>query len=240
MNSTKVLIVEDNLLTSQHLKNVLENHKFQVLGIFDKGEDALNLLRDETPDIILMDIHLAGELDGIATAEKIQELHQIPIIYLSDHVDSDTVTRAKQTRPVNYLSKPFNPNDLLRALELAFFNANQTSENRSPKLTDRILVRTDNQTADMITYNDILYLEANRAYSHIITQEKRYLLSNSLKKVFDQFQSEDFIKVSRSHVININHITGMEGNIIKLGIDSKVQMSSNYREDVMRRINLVK
>ncbi|UII26110.1 response regulator [Fulvivirga maritima] len=240
MERIKILIVEDELLIAEDLKMKLEDHQFIVLDTVDSGEEALLVLQNEEPDLILMDIHLAGDLDGIETADIIQNKYQIPVIYLSDHTDQETVDRAKTTRPVSYLSKPFKEGDLLRTLELAFYNATHKNSNIQSRLTDRILVRTDNQSAVMINYNDILYLEANRAYSYIITENKKYILSNSLKTVFDQFESDDFVKVSRSYVININHITGINGNMINLGTQHSVQMSSQYREMVINRINVVK
>ena len=119
----KVLLVEDELLIAQDLKARLEDHEFEVMAICRSGEDALTEVRMKAPDLILMDIHLDGELDGIETATQIVERYDIPIIYLSDHTDQETVDRAKQTFPANYLSKPYKGNDLLRALELAFANA---------------------------------------------------------------------------------------------------------------------
>jgi len=107
MEQIKVLIVEDKLLIAEDIAAKLRKHNLDVIGIHDRGEDALAGLDEGLPDLILMDINLAGELDGIETARRIQEKHVIPIIYLSDYTDSNTVNRAKQTLPANFLSKPF-------------------------------------------------------------------------------------------------------------------------------------
>ena len=107
-------------------------------------------------------------------------------------------------------------------------------------MSDRIFVRTDNQSAEMIPYSDILYLEAERAYCNVITEKAKHVLSNNMRKVFDQFESPDFIKVHRSYIININRVTGIEGNLIKLGEEHTVQMSSKYREEFMDKIQTVR
>jgi DNA-binding LytR/AlgR family response regulator len=240
MEKIKVLIVEDALLVAQDLKSTLETHGFEVTDTLTTGEEAIKKASSDVPDLILMDIQLAGELDGISTVEKIHSLNKIPVIYLSDHEDEITVQRAKKTFPAGYLSKPFRANEVLRTLELAFQNTYKNNENIKSKLTDRIFIRTENQTSEMIAYADILYLEADRAYSYVITLHKKYTLSNNMKNIFEQFESPDFIRVHRSFVINVNKITGIEGNMIKLGDDKQVQMSSNYKEDLMSRINLIK
>lgn len=187
-----------------------------------------------------MDIHLAGELDGIETARKISEKTEIPIIYLSDYTDQTTFESAKSTFPATYLSKPFKPGDVLRSLELAFVNASKSKKPSISKLSDRIFIRTDNKKSEMIFYKDILYLEAARAYCNIVTKNKTYILSNNMRKVFEQFDNPDFIKIRRSYIVNINSITGIEGNIIKMGEGHSVQMSPKNREMVLNKLNLVK
>lgn len=241
MEKISVLIVEDQLLIAQNLKAILTDHDFDVLETVVSGEDALNIVDNALPDLILMDIHLAGELDGIATAERIRQKHDIPIIYLSDHTDSETVDRAKKTFPANYLSKPFRTADLLRALEIAFVNAAKPTKTPSTtKLKDRIFIRIDNQKSKMISYKDIIYLEADRSYSSVVTEEKEYKLSNNMRFISDQLSSPDFIRVSRKHIVNIDHITGIDGNMVKLGDRHEVQMSKNYRDAVMSCFNLIK
>lgn len=241
MEKISVLIVEDQLLIAQNLKAILTDHDFKVMETAVCGEDALKVVDNSLPDLILMDIHLAGEIDGIETAEKIRQKYNIPIIYLSDHTDNETVDRAKKTFPANYLSKPFRTADLLRALEIAFVNAARPAKTTSAtKLKDRIFIRIDNQKSKMIAYKDIIYLEADRAYSSVVTDEKEYKLSNNMRIISDQMNSSEFIRVSRKHVVNINHITGIDGNMISLGDNHKVQMSKNYRDAVMSCFNLIK
>lgn len=241
MEKISVLIVEDELLTAQNLKANLEDHPFEVIEICSSGEDALKTVRKSLPDLVLMDIQLAGAIDGIETAGQIISQYDVPIIYLSDYIDSDTVDRAKRTFPANYLSKPYRKTDLLRALEIAFMNASKRTPKRPRnKLSDRIFLRTDNQSSEMILYADILYLEAGRSYCSVVTENNTFMLSNNMRKVFNQFESPDFIKVHRGYIININQVTGIEGNLVKLGKKYTIQMSSNYREAFMERINMIK
>jgi len=239
MEKVKVLIVEDELLVAQDLKLTLENHDFEVLDILDSGEEVLHQIDELKPDLILMDIQLAGDMDGIETADKLLEKTATPIIYLSDHVDNQTIDRAKATYPASYLSKPFKAKDVLTALELAFFHVSSKPKSGT-KLSDRVFIRTDSKKSEMIFYKDILYLQADRAYCDIVTDDKVYPLSSNMRKVFDQFDNPNFLKVHRSYIINIGRITGIEGNMIKMGDKHTVQMSPANREMVLTKLNLIK
>ncbi len=239
MEPIKVLIVEDQWLIAQDIKIKLEDHNFKALGIVTSGEEALEMVAATPPDLILMDIQLAGELDGIATAERIVQNHSIPIIYLSDFIDQETVNRAKKTNPANYLSKPFKKDDLLRALEIAYYNAFHQRTSLPDRLSERILIRTDNNTAEIISYADIVYIEAARSYSYIHTKERKYTLSNSMKKVLEKLENPDFVRVHRSYVVNLNHVSGIEGNTLKLD-KYKVEMSIKYKNDLLEKIKFIK
>src|SRR5688500_7278234 len=124
MVKIKVLIVEDKLLVAEGISTILTKNDMEVVQICDTGEEALLLAESNTPDLILMDIELAGALDGISTAQMIQQKRAIPVIYLTEFTDDRTVARAFKTLPKNYLAKPFREDDLIRAINLAFTTAN--------------------------------------------------------------------------------------------------------------------
>lgn len=210
----------------------------EVIGICRTGEEAIECAKSDKPDLILMDIQLAGKIDGIAAAQKICEHQNIPIIYLSDYSDKDTLDRAKKTRPANYLAKPFLETDLIRAIDIAFSNAQYPSANNQI-FNEHFFLRTDSQTFVKIAYTDILFLKADRAYCNVVTAEKNYTLSSSMKNVFEQFNHPDFAKVHRSFIINTKQITALDGNVIHLG-EQQVVMSKEYRDDLMHRIKIIK
>ncbi|MEQ8926083.1 MAG: response regulator [Fulvivirga sp.] len=240
MEKVRVLIVEDELLIAEDLKSRLEEHDFSVVDVFDNGEEAISNIKNLQPDLILMDIQLAGKMDGIETAKQIIDIYKVPIIYLSDHIDDKTVERAKTTFPANYIAKPFKTKDVLRALELAFFNASNSPKKTASKLTDRIFVRTDNQKSKMVLYEDILFLKAGRSYCEIITVDDELILSNNMGKVFEKFDNPYFIRTHKSYIVNINKITEIEGNMIKMGDRHVAQMSTKNRDVVLNRLNLIK
>jgi DNA-binding LytR/AlgR family response regulator len=238
MDKIKILVVEDSPLIAEDIAGKLVKHHFEVAGIFDRGEDALNFLNDKEADLVLLDIKLAGAMDGISTAYVINNTYEMPIVYLSDLADAETLQRAKQTRPSNYLTKPFNEADLVRALDLAFSNFSTRAPSIKDERKNHIFVKSDT-TFIKISLDDIVFLHAERSYCNIVTENKTYVQSISMNHVYDQIHNKNFVRIHRSHVININKITAIEGNIVKLG-KHQVEMSKSMREDLIGRLTFLK
>lgn len=114
-----ILIVEDDLHTAAYLEIHLRDRGYHIAGIADNGVTALRLVESSSPDAIIMDIMLPGELNGIETANRIRLLHDIPILYLTAHADPVLFEQARITDPSAYLLKPFNPRELHLSIELA-------------------------------------------------------------------------------------------------------------------------
>jgi len=127
---TKILIVEDETITAMEIENSLIGAGYQVIGPVSSHQDALKMVRMERPGLILMDIKLKGESDGIQTAEAIRKIHDIPIIYLTAFSDISTLARAIDTNPYNFIAKPFNENDLKAAVMIALNNYNHARQVR--------------------------------------------------------------------------------------------------------------
>ena len=231
-------MVEDSALIAEDVAFKLRKHHFDVVEIFDRGEDALDYLKKSEPDLVLLDIKLAGALDGISTGYIIQNTYAIPIIYLSDLSDAQTLHRAKQTRPANYLTKPFNEADLVRAIDLAFSNFNTQPVPTGAQKRDHIFVK--NETGFVrILLKDILFLHADRSYCNIVTEEKTYVQSVSMNHVFEQIDNKEFIRIHRSHVVNVNKVTAIEGNLVKVGSHT-LEMSKSMRDELIGRLTFLK
>ena len=121
MKKNKVLIVEDEGIISMDMSMSLASMGYEVLGALPSGEEAVQFLETTIPDVILMDVQLSGDLDGIQTAEKINKKYNIPIIYISEHTDELTLSRAKITGPYGYVKKSFNYNELHTTIEMAVY-----------------------------------------------------------------------------------------------------------------------
>ena len=116
-----VLIVEDEAIVAQDLADTLARLGYTVTGSTAKGEEALVLAREQHPDVVLMDIRLAGTMDGIEAAEHMRRECDLAVIYLTAHSDSATLDRAKLTDPFGYILKPFESRDLHIHIEMALY-----------------------------------------------------------------------------------------------------------------------
>jgi len=144
MPDTSIMLVEDEIIVAADVKNRLENMGYEVLGIFDTGEEAIEKAGELRPNLVLMDIVLKGEMDGIDAAQKIRELFNIPIIYLTAYSDEKTLQRAKVTEPFGYVLKPFEDREIQSAIEMAIYKHQmeqqlKESEEKYRKLIEKFL-----------------------------------------------------------------------------------------------------
>jgi CheY-like chemotaxis protein len=125
MNETQkvpeVLIVEDEAIISLDLKFKLKSMGFTEVRSAVSGEEALTMIREKAPDVILMDIILAGEMDGVETTELLNKESDIPVIYLTASSDTATLKRTLETGPAGYVHKPYNETNLRYTLEMALY-----------------------------------------------------------------------------------------------------------------------
>jgi PAS domain S-box-containing protein len=122
-HKARILIVEDEAIVASDIALTLRSLRYSVIGTVATGEDAVAKAASSHPDLVLMDIRLAGEMDGIHAAHLIHKEQPIPIIFLTAHADHATLNRAKAIAPYAYLVKPFSPRELEAALETALFRA---------------------------------------------------------------------------------------------------------------------
>jgi signal transduction histidine kinase len=115
----RVLVVEDERIVARDLAETLTTLGYRVVGVTPTGEQAVDAARALQPDAILMDVRLAGAIDGVEAATRIRAEQDVPVIYLTAHADDETLRRAKRTAPHGYLIKPFRTAELRCALEIA-------------------------------------------------------------------------------------------------------------------------
>jgi CheY-like chemotaxis protein len=119
--TARILIVEDEVVIAMEIESLLEQLRYEVVGHASRGEDAIVLAAQHHPDLILMDIRLKSEMDGITTAETIFRQFKIPIVFLTAHSDPSTLERAMVLQPYGYILKPFRKNDLFTSIEIALY-----------------------------------------------------------------------------------------------------------------------
>ncbi len=162
MFTLKILIVEDDSVSALLLQRALEKNAHQIIGIADTGEKALDILEESLADIVMMDINLAGELDGIKTTEIINEKYDIPVVYLSASSDAETLNKVVGTNPSAYVIKPFNIRELNMVIELAIFK--DRKEKELQKLNNELEEKVKQRTAELY--------EANKELTKALEKER--------------------------------------------------------------------
>ena len=240
----KILVVEDEMIIAAKISMHLTNLGYEVTGILPRGEEALVSVEENRPDIVLMDIRLKGDLNGIDTAIRMQKNAGIPVIFLTANADEATFNKAKAAKPYAFISKPYKQVDLQRAIELTISHL-ATDENKLPAvdngiddqsfiLSDRIFVRQREKMIKIIVA-DILYIEADRNYCRIFTKTNEYLLCITLKTIEEKLNNRIFLRVHRSYIINLSHIDAVaEDHVI---INQKAMpVSEGLKEKLLHRI----
>ncbi|QWR78952.1 response regulator [Candidatus Magnetomonas plexicatena] len=129
----RILVVEDERIIAREIEERLKRMGFSVIGIVSSGESALQKIPEELPDLVLMDIRLRGDIDGIEAAKHIRGKYDIPVIFLTAHSDKATLERAKVTQPYGYLLKPFHEKDISATIEMSLFKHKMDVKNRDEK-----------------------------------------------------------------------------------------------------------
>lgn len=186
MQPKKILIVEDEGVVALSLQAVLNKMGYMVVGIAITGNEAIRMTTDLRPDVILMDIHIKGDKDGIQTTEKINEVSDVPVIYLTAYADDETVNRALKTRSHSYLVKPYNPRELYSNIEFAIYKR---------RLKDRIGTYRENLELLLTKVSDT---------GIIIDMNGKVVYLNSAAETFTGYKSDELIGRNVFDVLNIS------------------------------------
>jgi PAS domain S-box-containing protein len=151
-SEARILIVEDESLVADDLEQRLQELGFRPIGIVDTAENAIARAVELRPDLVLMDVHLKGKMDGIEAAVALRQPHDIPVVFLTSHADLETLERAGLSEPFGYLTKPFQERDLLATVKTAL--ARRQAEMRLRKL-ERWLSTTLNSIGDAVIATDV-------------------------------------------------------------------------------------
>lgn len=237
-NKVKIVIVEDEFIIAEELKEKLIQFGYKVFGPFDNSDEALKEIGILKPDVVLMDINIKGTMDGVELAEKVSKEGEIAIIFLSALSDSSTVERAKKIKPAAYIIKPYEDRNLAIAIDLAFSNIaeNKESEN-SFLINDKFFIKENNRFVK-IRLEDVYYLEAQGSYTELHTNHKVYTMSMNLKNLSSKIANENLQRVHRSFVINIEKIQAFDGNQVIVN-NIKIPVASSYKDDLFKKFKFI-
>jgi len=251
MDKVKILVVEDEIIIADNICDILEDLGYEVLEPAISYTEAVERLKEEQPDLVLLDIQLAGRRDGIDLAWKIKDDYSIPFIFLTSNADSATVERAKKLSPPAYLLKPFDKNDLYTSIEIALYNYSQNriaQVDNSNKVVDAeqeeeivfqdTLFVKHKQVFQKVNLADILYLKSEHVYVKIkVSSNKEYLVRASLSKFLEKLPTY-FFKIHRSYIINLKFVDSVGfTNLIVAG--TELPFGKGYRAELLKKLDIL-
>jgi DNA-binding LytR/AlgR family response regulator len=254
--SFSILIVEDEELYADQLEMLVDKLGYEHQGTVDNSADALAKIEGGVPDLILMDVHINGEFDGIELAGLIHEQWPIPIIFITSLQDDLTFKRASRTGPLNFLVKPFNQLQLQRTIELTVRKLTEASSTAPPTSSapapapkksewksdflfgEHFFIKT-RQQLEKVAVADVLYLEADGHYCLVHTDQRKFIVHQPMSELGARLPG-NFISCHRSYLVNVTKITAVDiqDNVVKLG-DRQIPMSRRSKEAVLERLDWI-
>lgn len=182
-----VLIAEDERIIAKSLARLLTGFNYVVVGTVSSGEDAVTAAKEYKPDLVLMDITLEGEMDGIAAAGRIRSLLGIPVVYITAHAEEDVLQRAKLTEPFGYLTKPIAPESLKSTIETVLYKCRMEKRLKESEARYRAIV--EDQTELICRFSpEMLITFVNGAYCRFWRKDSEELVG---KSIFEHVPKED-------------------------------------------------
>lgn len=249
MSKANIMVVEDESIVSKDIQLTLKKLGYNVIGTATRGDKAIELALKIKPDLILMDIMLKGDVNGIRASKRIQKKLNVPIIFLTAYADENTLERVKVTQPYGYIIKPFKEIDIKTSIEMALYKHKKEMEIIDDR--DRLYSIVNNESVDYIFVkhnteliklkaSDVYYIEALKDYVNICTLDKKYMIHSTMKAINDKMPSRDYCRIHRSFIVRMEHIRKIDHtDLFMENIDITYPIGASYRTDLLKKINLV-
>lgn len=231
----KILIVEDEAELANNISEILSNMEYKVAAIVDNAKSALEFLEGNDVDLVLMDILIHGDLDGIDLAYKIREKYNLPIVFSTAYSGTEYLERISSDIHEGYLLKPFT----LDSLKTAVFFGLKRHEEKSmkEKRTQGSLKIMDKGYLVPVPFSEIVYLKADGLYTKVFTKAKSYLVRDILKSFEEKLPSEQFLRVHKSFLVNIAFIMSFNAKKINLG-ETSIPIRRGLYKELMEKLKI--
>lgn len=229
MNSLKVLIVEDEILIAEHIKDHLLQFGVQEISMAHNKNTAIAMLESEKPNLVLLDMHLQEPLDGLDLAKLIDTELKLPYIFITANSDMLVITEAVQTNAAAYITKPIKQSDLFAAIQLSLKSVSSS--------TEKHLLIKDGYSVQKIVIDDIQYVESNGNYLNIITKHQKHLCRQSMDWLQAQLPEAQFMRIHRSYFVNLNLVQKASSKFVYLN-NLELPISRTYLPKVQEYLKI--
>ena len=232
------------------MQSMLEEIGYEVVDNVIVYEQAIEVLKNNHVDLVLIDIILASDKTGIDLGRHIRETYNIPFIFVTSNSDKATVENAKLVKPDGYLVKPFEQQDLYTSIEIALSNFNYSQKSgKSPEyennevdeitsnsvLKDSIFVKKQHLYY-RIQFTDIQFIKADNVYLEVNTVDKKFLVRSPLKDYLEKLPKNKFYRAHKSYIVNVDHIEAINSKDILIN-DTLIPISKDFKEFIISSMN---
>ena len=243
----KILIVEDNVIIADDMQSMLEEIGYEIVDNVIVYEQAVEVLKTQQVDLVLIDIILASDKTGIDLGKHIRENYDIPFIFVTSNSDRATVENAKTVKPNGYLVKPFEQQDLYTSIEIALSNFTRSDKSAAvvenqedvpmsnTVLKDSIFVKKQHLYY-RIQFSDIRFIKADNVYLEVNTVDKKFLVRSPLKDYLEKLPKNKFYRAHKSYIVNVDHIDAINSKDIMIK-DTLIPISKDFKEFIISAMN---
>ena len=247
-DQVKIMIVEDESIVALDLSMRLQKEGYEIAGIATNSNDAVALFTEQKPDLVLMDINIKGNKDGIETAKELKKVQEVPLIFLTAFSQNEYVNRAKAVNPSAYLVKPFNNDSLHTSIQIAIHNFALLNKPTDPKpavenkeeagketllFFNNYFFVKHNYRFNKFSLDDLLFAESDNNYIKLVTSTKKIALRVSLQYIADKFNHPALVRVHRSFIVNIKNIDSFNEEEIMIG-PHQIPIGRNYKDEFLK------
>jgi len=243
VSKRKILIVEDELIIAEDLRDTLEAMHCEVIGVAYNMHRAIQLIEKSHPDMVLLDIMLNGVDMGISIAEEINKKYKIPFIFVTAFSDSATLEKAKITKPAAYLVKPFQEKSVYAAIELALSRHSYENERLHSEYNKEMISHNgfwikDGNEFKNIDFEKVLWLRALGNYVEIKTHDRKFMIRSPLKNIGLQLPENKFIRIHKSYIVFKNLINRIENTYMVIdGV--RLPIGKKYKDFLFKKLGII-
>lgn len=233
-----IAILEDDPFIVQQLVKIVGEMGYLVGAHTSNPEEFILYVKKEKPELLLLDVNLEQEKDGIDTAKEIRSFSESSIVFITSYFDDLTLSRIRDIGPEGFVLKPFREIDVKINLNLALTNRTKqikikVHENESP-----LFIK---QAGEMVKVdpNSVLYLKGEDNYTFVHFEDgSKHTVSTTLKSIGQQFSVYGFKRIHKSYVINLSHLRTVSGSIVSLGGEN-IPIGKAYKKELLAELNII-
>lgn len=244
MGQIRILAIEDDPILADTLGLLVEELGYLMIAVVDNSTEALRMFKATLPDLVLMDIQIKGQLNGIEVAQRMMEERPTPIIFITSLRDRDIFEQAKAIGPHAFLNKPFDELSVQNAIELAVSRM-IADDKSSPAATwnqevitgSELFVKVKNRLVKL-AFQDVRWAEVEGKYAYIVTNEARLEIRIALKDLEKRLPTGMFIRVHRNYLVNIKQVSSIDLDTHQITVSNQqIPLGSRFRDAVLKSLS---